>query len=159
LNRLLSLILIAILLSAAIPFIAAPFPVEAANDWVSVPSGSIEHLAVVWAASCTDVFAVGGAGAITHYNGSTWSAMTSNTPYPLYSVWGSSGNDVFATGGTAGNSRIMHYNGSAWSAMTQGAVQQFIHSGVKHIKSRRLAVARGHGIIYPLLRTQLWRKR
>jgi hypothetical protein len=72
----------------------------------------------VWAASCTDVFAVGMAGSITHYNGSSWSAMTSNTPYPLYSVWGSSDSDVFAVGGTAGTSVIMRYNGSTWSAMT-----------------------------------------
>lgn len=65
-----------------------------------------------------DVFAVGIAGAIFHYNGSSWSAMTSGTTQNLYAVWGSSGSDVFAVGegGT-----ILHHDGSAWTAMTSGS--------------------------------------
>ena len=46
----------------------------------------------------SDVFAVGDGGTILHYNGSTWSSMTSGTTNYLRGVWGSSGSDVFAVG-------------------------------------------------------------
>jgi len=44
---------------------------------------------------------------IVHYDGSSWSKMSSGTSNPLWAVWGSSGNDVFAVGldGT-----ILHYS-------------------------------------------------
>jgi len=58
---------------------------------------------------------------IVHYNGSTWSYMSSETPDDLYGVWGSSASDVFAVGpyGT-----ILHYNGSIWSSMSSGTTDR-----------------------------------
>ncbi|MCX5902526.1 MAG: hypothetical protein NTV89_03450, partial [Proteobacteria bacterium] len=50
-----------------------------------------------------------------HYNGSTWSTMTSGmTPF-LHGVWGSSGSDVFAVGyhGT-----VLHYDGAVTTTTT-----------------------------------------
>jgi len=71
----------------------------------------------VWGSSSADVFAVGGGGTILHYDGSTWSPMTSGTPNALLGIWGSSFSNVFAVGygGT-----ILHYDGSAWDLMTSG---------------------------------------
>jgi hypothetical protein len=71
----------------------------------------------------TDVFAVGSAGVILHYDGSTWSPMPSPTTDTLAAVWGSSGSDVFAVGGSAdfpsgtSDAVIVHYDGSSWTAM------------------------------------------
>jgi hypothetical protein len=95
------------------------FPITVFSaDWEwqnPLPQGN--SLFGVWGNSGSDVFAVGGA-TILHYNGSTWSVMTSGATKILYSLWGSSGSDVFAVGegGT-----ILHYNGSTWSSMTSGA--------------------------------------
>ena len=63
----------------------------------------------VWGSSGSNVFAVGDSGTILHYDGSSWSAMSSGTSNSLSGVWGSGGSDVFAVG-TAGT--ILHYDGS-----------------------------------------------
>ncbi|MEW5735981.1 MAG: hypothetical protein AB1921_14080 [Thermodesulfobacteriota bacterium] len=73
----------------------------------------------VWGASGTDVFAVGSAGAIVHFDGSL-SFMDSGTSSWLTGVWGSSGSDVFAVG--AGGT-VLHYNGSLWSPMDSGTTK------------------------------------
>ncbi len=89
-----------------------------ATDWTwqnPLPQGNT--LQDVWANSGSDVFAVGFAGTILHYDGSAWSEMSSGTTRRLYGMWGSSGSDVFAVG-EAGT--ILHYDGSAWSEMSSG---------------------------------------
>ena len=85
--------------------------------WTAMSSGTTQYLNSVWGSSGSDVFAVGGGGAIQHYNGTTWSSMTSGTTAWLYAVWGSSGSDVFAVGGAG---TILHYNGTTWSSMSSG---------------------------------------
>ena len=69
----------------------------------------------VWGNSGSDVFAVGEAGTIFYYDGSSWSPMNSGTTSALWDIWGSSGSDVFAVG-EAGT--ILHYDGSSWSPIT-----------------------------------------
>ena len=55
---------------------------------------------------------------VLHYNGSSWSSLTSGAASAnLSSVWGSSGSDVFAVGD---GGTILHYNGTSWSPMTSG---------------------------------------
>jgi hypothetical protein len=65
------------------------------------------------------VFAVGDTGTILHYNGTSWSAMSSGTVQPLYGVWGSAGNDVYAVGG---GGIMLHYDGSTWSYINSGTI-------------------------------------
>jgi hypothetical protein len=57
---------------------------------------------------------VGSGGLILHYDGTSWSEMTSGTS-SLSGVWGTSSSDIFAVGydGT-----IVHYDGTGWSEMT-----------------------------------------
>jgi hypothetical protein len=81
------------------------------------PDGSSADLYGVWGSSGSDVFAVGSGGTILHYNGGTWSSMTSGTTNYIYGIWGSSGSDVFAAGS---GGTILHYNGSTWSSMASG---------------------------------------
>ncbi len=63
----------------------------------------------VWGVSPTDIFAVGEAGRILHYDGNVgnvWSLMDSGVTDDICSVWGLSSLNVFATGQ---NGTILHY--------------------------------------------------
>lgn len=71
----------------------------------------------IWGSSGSDVFAVGDAGTILHYDGHTWSPMISGTTEDLSGVWGSGGSNVFAVGNVG---TILHYDGHAWSPMSSG---------------------------------------
>ena len=115
-----------ILLITLVLFLSPFADVSAEWTWQNpLPTGN--NFNGVWGSSASDVFAVGGSGTILHYNGSSWSAMTSGTTQYLNGVWGSSGSDVFAVGGgyyMGGYSgTILHYNGSAWSAISSGTLQ------------------------------------
>ncbi|MCK5618476.1 MAG: hypothetical protein KAJ17_03710, partial [Candidatus Krumholzibacteria bacterium] len=82
------------------------------SGWQPMNSGATEHLRGIWGSSANDVFAVGDAGTILHYNGSEWTAMTSGTSVDLADVWGPAHDDVFVTG-DAGT--ILHYDGDGWT--------------------------------------------
>jgi hypothetical protein len=69
----------------------------------------------IWGSSGSDVFVVGTNGSIRHYEGSTWSPMSSGTTNRLNSVWGCSSNDVFAVGE---NGTILHYDGTVTTTTT-----------------------------------------
>jgi hypothetical protein len=70
----------------------------------------------VWGNSATSVFAVGIGGAILHYDGFSWSPMTTGNG-GLNSIWGSSDSSMFAVGRRG---KILHYDGTSWSTMTSG---------------------------------------
>ena len=95
-----------------------------AGHWVSHYEGSSwtgESLAPglndIWGSSAADVFVVGQDGAIFHYDGAAWTAMTSPTTQNLRAVWGSAANDVFAVGDAA---TILHYDGVRWTLNSPG---------------------------------------
>lgn len=58
---------------------------------------------------------MGAGGTVLHWDGATWSTVTSGTTSTLYGVWGSGANDVWAVG--AGGV-VLHWNGSAGSVTT-----------------------------------------
>jgi len=66
----------------------------------------------VWGSSADDVFVVGDAGTIVHYDGSEWSLMESPTTEDLQSVWGTCFHDVYAVGN---GGTVIHYNGATWA--------------------------------------------
>jgi len=71
----------------------------------------------IWGTSSSDAFAVGYAGIIWHYGGTSWSLMTNYLVNPretLYGIWGESPLNVL-TVGEAGT--ILHYSGGAWNLM------------------------------------------
>jgi hypothetical protein len=95
-------------------------PVEYDWGWQNpLPQGN--GLNAVWGTSSSDVFAVGGFGTIMHYDGESWSVMTSGKFCTLYDVWGSSADDVYAVGSWSEKgvtkSTILHYNGRQWSTV------------------------------------------
>jgi hypothetical protein len=93
-------------------------------EWQNPPSEGY-YLRGIWGSSGTDIFAVGCDGGILHYDGSTWSPMSSGTTACLMDVWGSSSTDVFAVGSYYDGdgswvSATLHYDGSTWSTMEIG---------------------------------------
>lgn len=83
------------------------------NNWVIQYTLPQKHnLGGIWGSSGDNIFVVGEAGTILHYNGKSWSVMDSGTTVGLEAVWGSSPNDVFAVGGI-----ILHYDGHQWSTV------------------------------------------
>ena len=79
----------------------------------------------VWGTSSSDVYAVGSDGAIGHYDGTNWSAMTNRTSDDrsiacgtselLWAVWGTSSSDIYAVGD---HGTILRYDGTGWGDMT-----------------------------------------
>jgi len=72
-------------------------------------------LSGVWAASDTDVWAVGGAGTILHYAGTPprWDVVADvPTNENLNAVWGTTPADVWAVGNAG---VALHYDGRSWS--------------------------------------------
>jgi hypothetical protein len=78
-------------------------------------TGKLLHRA--WGANDHDVWAVGLAGTIAHYDGATWRTVESGTKSTLFGVWGSSEKDVWAVGG---NDTVLHFDGAKWTASQTG---------------------------------------
>ena len=74
-------------------------------------TGIQSPLRSVWTDGPGDVWVVGDAGLVLHYDGTSWHRMVSGTQANLRSVWGTSANDVWAVG--SGGVAI-RWNGSAF---------------------------------------------
>jgi hypothetical protein len=72
-----------------------------------------DTVAGVWGAAPNDVWAVGGAGVLFHWDGTAWSRVASPTTTNLYAVWGAAPNDVWAVGD---HGTVLHYDGSSWTS-------------------------------------------
>ena len=92
---------------------AVTFTTRSILPWSSVESGTTVHLNAVWGTSGSNVWAVGAAGTILHWNGTKWSTVPSGTTATLSGISGTSATDVWAVGqgGTT-----LHYDGVSWTA-------------------------------------------
>ncbi len=113
--------------------------------WSALSSGTAACLYDVWGTSSSDFFAVGGSGpspadlawgsdgTILHYDGVSWSVMTSGPGMQFKSVWGRSASDVYVAGCAMEThpalanpnlnysynaGRIWRYDGTTWSEYT-----------------------------------------
>ncbi|HTS89496.1 MAG TPA: hypothetical protein VMG41_13470 [Gemmatimonadales bacterium] len=88
-------------------------------NWTGT-SGSTggNNLNWVWGSASNDVYAVGDAGTILHWNGSSLGAVTSGTTANLYGVFGTTATDLYAVG--SGGTILHSANGTTWTAMTSG---------------------------------------
>jgi len=104
------LILITVLFLYPVPVFSEEWILQRMNPGPYYYNGV--NLNGVWGNSASDVFAVGDRGVIIHFDGYTWSPMSSGTTSSLNGVWGSSGVDVFAVGvgnGVYYEGGILHY--------------------------------------------------
>jgi hypothetical protein len=78
----------------------------------STPSPQGNDLYSVWGSSATDVWAVGEAGSIVHWDGTAWTEIPSGVHGVLRGVWASGTSDAWAVGE---NATILRWNGTAWA--------------------------------------------
>ncbi len=74
----------------------------------------------IWGTSSTNLYIVGNAGTIVHYNGSTWSKQESGTTIDLRDVWGSAdGKTVWACGESNNGfaSILLKYENNQWKTI------------------------------------------
>ncbi|MBI4501255.1 MAG: hypothetical protein HY700_08855, partial [Gemmatimonadetes bacterium] len=83
---------------AAVTSAAQP-PGGPASTVASMPSGTTQQLSGIWGYSPNETYvAVGSAGAMLHYSGTSWSTVSSGTSRDLYGVYGFTPTDVVAVG-------------------------------------------------------------
>jgi len=70
-----------------------------------------------WGTKSSDMFFVGNAGYIYHYDGTSFTQMNSGTTKDIGQIWGTSSTNVWASGWNPSTaaSVLLHYNGSTWS--------------------------------------------
>ena len=91
----------------------ATIPGCSKDGWCwSTPTPQGNLLFSVSGSSASDVWAVGGAGAIVHWDGRSWAEVPSGSQDPLSSVWSASASDAWAVGY---NAAVLHWDGSTWS--------------------------------------------
>lgn len=77
----------------------------------------------IWGTSAKNAFAVGANGRIVHFDGTSWSAMSTPTTGRLGAVGGTGPSDVWAVGDTV----ALHYDGTKWSSVTRSLIDnQFV---------------------------------
>jgi len=88
------------------------------QGWTEQIQGNTDNnIHAGWCASDIDCFAAG-RHVIYHYNGQSWTEMSSSEEGIFFSIWGADGSDVFVAGHDSGmRPYVCHYDGSFWSAM------------------------------------------
>src|SRR5262249_23612483 len=67
--------------------------------WTTTIETGSHDLAAVWTESPTEAWAASSYGALVHWDGQRWSAVTSGTNLPLAAMFGAAGS-VWTVGGT-----------------------------------------------------------
>ncbi|MFL5385501.1 MAG: hypothetical protein ACJ8GN_23510 [Longimicrobiaceae bacterium] len=89
--------------------------------WTFAPSPGYTRLNAVWGSGPADVWATGDDGAMAHYDGEQWSAVSAaGVSASLNVVWGTSSTNAWAAGA---DGTVLHWNGTVWSASTVGTVR------------------------------------
>jgi hypothetical protein len=81
----------------------------------------------IWGTSSSDIYAVGALGEIAHFNGSSWTTMTSNTTVDLQDIWGIDATHIWATGTNVGDghSVVLQCDGSNWTTIYDSNTQPY----------------------------------
>ncbi len=110
-----------------------PPPTCSPDKWCIVKTGlSKMPFTAIWGSGASDLF-LGGGGKIAHYDGASFTVMSTPSSIAVRSFWGSGPKDVFAVGD---GGAILHYDGAAWSAMTSGTTENLARvwgSGAKDV--------------------------
>ena len=84
-------------------------------DWEWVDSGVDQNLLAVSGTHPANVFAVGDAGAATHFDGVQWTATATGVTVPLRGVWATGSNEGAFAVGEGGT--VIRYRNDAWAPM------------------------------------------
>lgn len=84
---------------------------DAASADAAAGAASGHGLSGIWGSDVDDIWAVGEAGTILHYDGEQWTASDSATTISLHAVSGTARDDVWAVG----ESIVLHWDGKRWS--------------------------------------------
>lgn len=119
-----------------------PDPIPPALTWQNpMPSGDV--IQGVWGSAANNVYAVGGAGTLLRYDGSTWQLLSKRLGMcRLWDISGTAANDIFVVGDKG---EIWHYDGSLWSQMTSGTNASL--RGVYAFSSRNVWAVGDGGVI------------
>jgi len=76
----------------------------------------------LWGTSSNDIYAVGALGGIAHYNGSTWTKLTSGTTVDLQDIYGIDATNIWATGTNSdyNGTVILSFDGTTWKKLYEG---------------------------------------
>jgi hypothetical protein len=83
-------------------------------------SGTAQHLIDVWGTSADNVYAVGAAETILHFDGTDWSEINAGASIYYAGIWGSSESNVIIVG-SLGN--ILRYDGGSLNVMDSGTTK------------------------------------
>jgi hypothetical protein len=97
------------------------------------PVPQMQNIRGLWAISTSDIWGVGNAGTIIHYDGNSWSTTPSGVTSDLWGVWASGSNDVWAVGDLAaagGNAVVLHTTGGGapWTAVNNPGIPNKLNS-------------------------------
>jgi len=81
--------------------------------WGAEQAPSTQHLRSVWGINQSDIWAVGWAGLLLHWDGLQWTQVITNIGGSWEAVWGKATDDIYA----AGTNGIIHWNGVEWSTV------------------------------------------
>jgi hypothetical protein len=89
--------------------------------WTALPpTGSPQDLRALWASGPNDIFASGDQGTVMHYDGTSWTKLTTGTTATLHGVWGSSPTDVYFVGADINGALVLHYDGNSFTTTRPG---------------------------------------
>jgi hypothetical protein len=110
--------------SATDIWVAGSIPIHGnGSNWVGYDIqtlvGTGATVSKAWGTSSTDMYFVGRAGNIIHYDGVRWRRIESGTTLALSDVYGVSANEVYATGNSRAFSRgvVLKGNGQTWQTL------------------------------------------
>lgn len=87
------------------------------TSWVEYTiSSSDSPFQAVWGSASNDVWAIGLAGHLWHWNGTAWSSETTLSSFAPYGMWGNSASNVWVCGpGGVGENVLYNWDGATWS--------------------------------------------
>jgi cysteine-rich repeat protein len=93
----------------------AAFHYDGATWTNAGPGGS-----AIWGSGPSNVWIIGLDAALSQFDGSTWTPVTTPTTSALVALWGSGPSDIFVVGAAGA---IVHYDGATWTAMTSNTTE------------------------------------
>ncbi|MGB2868839.1 MAG: hypothetical protein WBD36_10330 [Bacteroidota bacterium] len=87
------------------------------------PNATVEKL---WGISSTNLYGVGGAGTIVHFNATAWQKLESGTTLDIRDIYGS-GNEILAVASNDAEKRLLSIQGTSVSALSDSGLANSLY--------------------------------